>query len=232
MNTLFPPSPAVFLPLVADPRCFPVRRIYCVGRNYAEHAREMGMPVDRASPIFFCKPADALVLPGKHPRYPRATHELHHEVEWVLAIGKPIPAGSSTAELLDAVVGHAVGLDLTRRDLQAKAKQKGQPWDVAKAFDDSAPISALTLCAGSLLPGQGRLWLEVNGEIRQQGDLADMLMPPSEILAELSQLFDLMPGDLVFTGTPAGVAALQPGDHYRAGLNDTVSLQGQILPAS
>ena len=231
MNTLFPPSPAVVLPLDADSRGFPVRRIYCVGRNYAEHAREMGMPVDRASPIFFCKPADALVLPGNHPRYPRATQDLHHEVEWVLAIGKPVAVGSSAEELLDAIVGHAVGLDLTRRDLQGKAKQKGQPWDVAKAFDDSAPISTLTLCAGKQLPSQGRLWLEVNGEIRQQGDLADMLMPPGEILAELSQLFDLMPGDLVFTGTPAGVAALQPGDRYRAGLNDAVLLQGQMLTA-
>ncbi|MBD8524235.1 fumarylacetoacetate hydrolase family protein [Pseudomarimonas arenosa] len=230
MNTLFPPAPAVLVPIAGSEQSFPVRRVFCVGRNYAEHAREMGMPVERNSPIFFCKPADALVLPGHDPHYPSATQDVHHEVEWVLAIGASVPLDSSPKEAISAVIGHAIGLDLTRRDLQAGAKQKGQPWDTAKAFDESAPISALTLCPGDALPTSGALWLEVNGDLRQQGDLSDMLMTPAEIVAELSRLFALKPGDLIFTGTPAGVSALQPGDHWRAGLGDQCLMQGQMLP--
>lgn len=231
MNCLFPPAPAVLLPVAGSDQVFPVRRVYCVGRNYAEHAREMGMPVEHGSPIFFCKPADALVLPGQDPHFPSATDDLHHEIEWVLALGRDLALSSAADAVLPAVIGHAVGLDLTRRDLQAKAKAKGQPWDSAKAFDDSAPISALTLCPGDRLPTSGRLWLEVNDAPRQQGDLADMLLSPTEILTELSKLFELKAGDLIFTGTPAGVAALSAGDRYRAGLGDQCLLQGQMLAA-
>lgn len=149
----------------------------------------------------------------------------------MLALGRDLALSSAADAVLPAVIGHAVGLDLTRRDLQAKAKAKGQPWDSAKAFDDSAPISALTLCPGDRLPTSGRLWLEVNDAPRQQGDLADMLLSPTEILTELSKLFELKAGDLIFTGTPAGVAALSAGDRYRAGLGDQCLLQGQMLAA-
>ena len=216
---------------------FPVRRIYCVGRNFAEHAREMGAAVpaskaERGSPVFFMKPADAIVVDGVVP-YPRGTHELHHEVELVVALGRDAPPGELDAEAAMALVfGYGVGLDLTRRDLQAAAKAKGLPWDTGKGFDHSAPVSAL-LPAGELgaldaLP----ITLEINGQRRQASTLDQLIWDVPEILHELSKLYALRAGDLVFMGTPAGVAALQPGDRFDARIGDALRLQGHIAPAN
>ena len=214
---------------------FPVRRIYCVGRNFAEHAREMGAAVptsaaDRGNPVFFCKPADALVLDGLVP-YPRGTHDLHHEVELVVALGADAPNGLlDPAEANSLVFGYAIGLDLTRRDLQAAAKTKGLPWDTGKAFDHSAPISALVPADEIDDLYSHSLTLRVNGEVRQHGALSDMVWNVPDILHELSKLFALRAGDLVFMGTPAGVGPLQPGDRFHAVLEGVVELHGEILP--
>ena len=219
-----PPS----LPILGREERFPVRRIFCIGRNYAEHAREMGASVDASdTPMFFTKPADALVTDGAEVPYPSATQALHHEVEMVVALG----AGGSELDRAAAarcVWGHAVGLDLTRRDLQAQAKAKGHPWDVAKAFDHSAPVSAL-MPAAQAVPGphtELRLW--VNEELRQHDRLDAMVHDVPAILVALSRLFALKAGDLVFTGTPAGVAALHRGDRFRAELAGIATLEGRI----
>jgi len=210
---------------------FPVRRIYCIGRNYADHAKEMGAAVERGTPMFFTKPADALVADdgrGIDVPYPSATHELHHEVEMIVALargGRDIPRETA----LDGVFGYGVGLDLTRRDLQAAAKAKGHPWDAAKGFDASAPASMLVPVARCGHPARGALTLDVNGERRQHGDIADMLFDVAAIIHELSKLWTLAPGDLVFTGTPAGVAALDRGDRVDARLGDIVRLQATII---
>lgn len=207
---------------------FPVHRIYCIARNYADHAREMGSAPDRSQPVFFCKPADAIVTGDGDVAYPPATLDLHHEVEMIVALGTgghAIPVESA----LDHVFGYGVGLDLTRRDLQALAKSKGQPWDAAKAFDRSAPVSALHAAETIGHPGKARLTLAVNGSERQSADIADMIFAVPEIIAALSRLFELQPGDLVFTGTPAGVAALQRGDRYRAELAGVAVLEGRIV---
>ncbi|KAF0117658.1 MAG: putative fumarylacetoacetate hydrolase [Rhodospirillaceae bacterium] len=192
------PMPA--LP-VAGGKAFPVRRIWCVARNYAAHAREMG---DNPAPCFFTKPADAVMREGEAIPYPPATADVHHEVELVVAIGRggrDIPA----ADALGHVFGYAVGLDLTRRDLQTAARQAGLPWDMAKGFDHAAPCGLLQPAACIGHPAQGVIGLTVNGRVRQKGDLADMIWPVAEILAGLSRLVTLAPGDLVFTGTPEGV---------------------------
>ena len=207
---------------------FPVRRIFCIGRNYADHAKEMGAVVDRGNPVFFCKPADAVVADGTAIPYPRATSELHHEVEMVVALG----AGGTNIQADDAlshVFGYGVGLDLTRRDLQAAAKAKGLPWDVAKGFDDSAPVSAIHVVSETGHPQHAALTLEINGQIRQQTDIAQMLWQVPEIIAALSQLFELKPGDLIFTGTPAGVGPLVRGDHFLARLQGIAELRGSIV---
>lgn len=216
---------------------FPVRRIYCVGRNFADHAREMGAEApaskaDRGTPVFFAKPADAIVITGDVP-YPTATRELHHEVELVVALGRDAPAGELSVDEASALVyGYGVGLDLTRRDLQAAAKAKGLPWDVAKGFDASAPTGELVPAdaIGELAPR--RLSLRVNGELRQSATLDQLIWDVPEILHELSKLFALRAGDLVFMGTPAGVAALQPGDTCEATLDDVLALHCRITPAS
>ncbi|WP_256646278.1 fumarylacetoacetate hydrolase family protein [Thermomonas paludicola] len=216
---------------------FPVRRIYCVGRNFADHAREMGAAVpaslaERGSPVFFMKPADAVVIDGVVP-YPPGTADLHHEVELVVALGRDAPAGVLPVDAADTLVfGYGVGLDLTRRDLQAAAKAKGLPWDTGKGFDCSAPISTLLPAAriGPLdhLP----ISLEVNGARRQSSTLDQLIWNVPEILHELSKLYALRAGDLVFMGTPAGVAALLPGDTFHARLGDALELRGQIAPAA
>ncbi|KRD34224.1 fumarylacetoacetate hydrolase [Lysobacter sp. Root916] len=216
---------------------FPVRRIYCVGRNFAEHAREMGAAVptsaaDRGRPVFFLKPADAIALDEAVP-YPRGTQDLHHEVELVVALGRDAPAGELDPADADALVfGYAVGLDLTRRDLQTAAKAKGLPWDTGKAFDRSAPISPIVPVAEVGELGARTLSLEVNGQLRQRGSLDDLVWNVPEILHELSRLYALRAGDLVFMGTPAGVAALQPGDRYHAVLEGVAELHGHIVPAT
>jgi len=216
---------------------FPVRRIYCVGRNFADHAREMGAAApaskaERGTPVFFMKPADAIVVDGE-VAYPPGTRDLHHEVELVVALGHDAPPGAlPVADAARLVVACGVGLDLTRRDLQAAAKAKGLPWDTGKGFDQSAPVGALVPidAAGELarLP----LSLDVNGERRQQSSLDQLIWDVPEILHELSKLYALRAGDLVFMGTPAGVAALQPGDRFHARLGDIAECRGRILPAS
>ena len=232
-DVIAPPAPVRVPVGIAGDVYFPVRRIYCVGRNFADHAREMGVSApasaaDRGRPVLFCKPADALVLDGIVP-YPRGTQNLHHEVELVVAIGRDAPAG--ILEIPDAqalVFGYGIGLDLTRRDLQAAAKIKGLPWDTGKAFDASAPISHLVPAdlAGAL--ASRSVTLTVNGAVRQHGSLADLIWNVPEILHELSRLFALRAGDLVFMGTPAGVGPLQPGDHFVASLDGVVDLKGQV----
>lgn len=186
------------VPVEGSDQPFPVRRILCVGRNYAAHRREMGGD-DRDPPFFFSKPADAVVPPGADAPYPTATSDLHHEIELVVALGE----GGS-------IFGFAVGVDLTRRDLQNGFKAKGQPWDAAKGFDASAPISAIRPFDGTI--PQGRIALSVNGAIRQQARVADMIWSVEEIIAEAGKLWTLEPGDLIYTGTPEGVAALERGD--------------------
>ncbi len=200
---LFAPPPQASLPIRGEASRFPVRRILCVGQNYAAHAREMG--AERAEPFFFSKPADALVVDGANPAYPSATANLHHEVELVAAVG---PEGR--------IVGWAVGCDLTRRDIQAEAKTKGRPWDAAKGFDQSAPCGALTL--GALTNPEAEIRLTVNGEVRQSGRLSDMVWSPEEVLAKAGELWSPKAGDLIFTGTPEGVGPLRPGDRVEASI--------------
>jgi len=196
--------PVITAPTIAiagsDER-FPVRRIFCVGQNYADHAREMGGDPDRAPPFFFTKPADAVVPSGSSLPFPSRTEELHHEVELVVALGEDL-----------AIFGCAVGLDLTRRDLQAVAKKAGRPWDMAKGFDRSAPIGPLTLGPP---PADAAITLSIDGEIRQRGRLSDMIWSVDEIIAELGTYVELRPGDLIFTGTPAGVGPIRRGETVR-----------------
>jgi len=212
---LFPPAPTASLPIVGRRERFPVRRILCVGQNYAAHAREMGQA--RAEPFFFTKPADAVVVDGADPVFPMATANLHHEVELVCAVGT---AGT--------IAGWAVGCDLTRRDLQAVAKEKGRPWDAAKGFDQSAPCGALTL--GALPDPAAPIILSVNGETRQSGRLDDMVWSPVEILAKARELWDVRPGDLIFTGTPDGVGPLHVGDRVEACIAGLQTLSFSVLP--
>jgi fumarylpyruvate hydrolase len=205
-----------------------VHRIYCVGRNYAKHAREMGMDPDREPPFFFSKPADALVANGTPVPYPSRTSNLHHELELVVAIGaggRDIPLSSA----LTHVYGYAVGLDLTRRDQQFAARDKGRPWDVAKGFDQSAPVSAIRPAADMGHLAQGAIWLEVNGEERQRANLSEMIWSVPEIVAELSTYFELRPGDLVFTGTPEGVGPLHRGDSVVGGIDGLETLRITIV---
>ena len=203
-----PPVPAV---PVAGGGLFPVRRIFCVGRNYAEHAREMGGDPSREPPFFFTKPADAVLTGGADMPYPAETADLHHEMELVAAIGRG-GAAIAPAQALGHVYGYAAGLDMTRRDLQADAKKTGRPWDMSKGFDFSAPIGEIAPAARIGHPAQGRIELKVNGRTRQVSDLSRMIWSVAETIAYLSRLVRLAPGDLIFTGTPEGVAAVVPGD--------------------
>jgi fumarylpyruvate hydrolase len=222
----FPASPATTLPIAGRDTRFPVHRIYCVGRNFAEHAKEMGAEVSRGRPVFFMKPADAAFGIGDIP-YPGATADLHHEVELVVALGRDADGVVAVDDALALVFGYAVGLDLTRRDLQAEAKDKRLPWDIAKGFDHSAPIGDIVPASGGV--PDGRLWLEVNGATRQAAPLTDMVFSVPEILHELSKLFALRAGDLVMMGTPAGVAALQRGDRLRAGIDGLAQVEGHVV---
>ena len=228
-DDLFPAFPAPRVPVLGQRQAFPVHRVYCVGRNFADHAREMGAPVERGTPTVFMKPADA-VHPGDRVPYPSGTTDLHHEVEMVVALGHDAHGALNPGEGLRLVCAYGVGLDLTRRDLQAVAKEKRLPWDVAKGFDASAPLSALRLVDDIGHPGPGTaLWLEVNGERRQAATLGDMIFGVDEILVHLSSLFRLRAGDLVYMGTPAGVAALQRGDRFRAVLEGVADYRGEIV---
>lgn len=229
MKYVFPPATQASVAIAGSEMRFPVHRIYCVGRNYAAHAREMGADPNREPPFFFSKPADAVVASGTRIVYPSRTADLHHEIELVVALGKggrDIPA----ARALEHVFGYAVGIDLTRRDLQTELKKEGKPWDTAKGFDQSAPISTIHPVSAIGHPNHAHIWLSVNGAVRQQGDIADLIWSVPEIIAELSALFALVPGDLVFTGTPAGVGAVKPGDRLEGGVQGIGTLSSTIAP--
>jgi fumarylpyruvate hydrolase len=216
MSYVFPPAPRVSVPVTGGSALFPVRRIYCVGRNYADHAAEMGADT-REPPFFFSKPADALVPGGGDIAYPPATSNLQHEVELVVAL-RDGGADILPERALEYVYGYAVGLDLTRRDLQQLAKDKGHPWDMGKGFDQSAPIGAIHPLAALDHPTRGSIWLKVNGQLRQSGDLEQMSWKVAEVIARLSGYVALAAGDLIFTGTPAGVSTVVRGDVLEAGV--------------
>jgi fumarylpyruvate hydrolase len=233
MKTVIPVWSLPLVPVAGGDSFFPVHRIYCVGRNYADHAREMGHDPTREPPFFFSKPADAVVSATAADgtvavRYPLATDNLHHEVEMVVALqsgGEKL----SLEEALAAVFGYAVGLDLTRRDLQGRAKEKGHPWDMGKGFDQSAPISAIVPVAVCGHPASGAIKLAVNGELRQSGDLAQMSWKVAEVIAELSRYVRLAPGDLIFTGTPAGVGPTVRGDRLDASVEGVGQLSVRMV---
>ena len=196
---------------VAGGAAYPVRHIYCVGRNYAEHAREMGTDPEREPPFFFMKGADSIVSNGAKIKYPSRTQDLHHEVELVVAIGAS-GTDISVSDASDAIFGYAVGVDLTRRDLQQSMKEKGRPWEIGKSFAQAAPVGEIQPAWNIGHPREGKIILSVNGEVRQEADIKDMIWGVDEVIAELSTYYKLEPGDLVFTGTPAGVSALTRGD--------------------
>jgi fumarylpyruvate hydrolase len=216
-------APPVTTVAVAGGGSFPVRRIYCVGRNYASHAREMGHDPVREEPFFFMKPADALVANGESIVYPPRTNDLQHEIELVVAIHRPakdIPADVA----LEVVYGYAVGLDMTRRDLQGVAKKLQRPWDLSKGFDQSAPCSAIRPVSMVAHPSKGAIWLKVNGEERQRGDLSDQIWSVPETIAYLSTFVVLAPGDLIFTGTPEGVGPVVRGDRLEGHIDQLEDL--------
>jgi fumarylpyruvate hydrolase len=217
MKYAFDPGHQASVAIHGSDERFPVHRIYCVGRNYADHAREMGGNPEREPPFFFDKPADAVVENGAEVPYPPRTQNLHHEIELVVAIGR----GGRNVPLEDAnayIFGYAVGNDLTRRDLQFAARDVGRPWDTAKGFDHSAPITAIHRIEDTGVLERGEIWLTVNAEKRQTSNLDQMIWSVPEIIVELSQLYTLKPGDLIFTGTPSGVGPLKPGDDVQGGV--------------
>ncbi len=218
------PHPAV--PVSGEDALYPVRRIFCVARNYAGHAREMGGNPEREEPFYFTKPADALVPGGGDIPYPPGTSNLHHEVELVVAVAAPL-FRATPEQAATAIFGYAVGLDLTRRDLQFAARDKGRPWDLGKSFENSAPLSPLVRNPAPLTTGA--VTLTVNGQLRQQGDLSDMIWGVPEVLAHLSQYYHLGPGDLVFTGTPEGVGPVVPGDRLAGQVDGVGDLIVSIL---
>ncbi|MEO1066402.1 MAG: fumarylacetoacetate hydrolase family protein [Pseudomonadota bacterium] len=209
---------------------FPVRRIFCVGRNYAAHAREMGKDPDREPPFFFTKPADAVVDSGVAVPYPPQTKNLHFEIELVVAMGKP-GADIAPDEVYDHIWGAGVGIDLTRRDLQQTAKEMGRPWDLGKGFDHSAPIAPLTPIADVPSLEAGRIWLKVNDEIRQDADIEDMIWSVKDHVSILSRSVKLAPGDLIMTGTPAGVGPVVSGDLITGGVTGLTDIKTPIAPA-
>ena len=227
MGFAVPPAPQVVVPVVDGDAGFPVRRVYCVGQNYALHVAEMGGD-GREPPFFFSKPADALVPGGGDVDYPPRTANLQHEVELVVALAK---GGSEipVEQALDHVFGYAVGIDLTRRDLQAQAKDKGRPWDMSKGFDQSGPLSALLPAAACSHPSSGRIWLKVNGVTKQDGDLGQMTWNVAEIIANLSSYVSLAAGDLIFTGTPAGVSTIVRGDVLECGIDGVGMLAVRLV---
>lgn len=230
MNYAFPPSQAA-LPISGSQELFPVRRVYCVGRNYAEHAQEMGFDA-RELPFFFCKPADAVVavLPGTVGRiaYPPKTANLQHEIELAVAIGKAgsnIPADQAGAHIF----GYAVGLDMTRRDLQFALRDKGRPWELGKAFDQSAPLAPLHRLSETGLLDRGAIWLQLNGQDKQRSNISSLIWSVAEVIANLSEYFTLAPGDLIFTGTPAGVGKVVKGDTLTGGIDGLGELSIELV---
>ena len=207
---------------------FPIRRVYCVGRNYAEHAREMGHDPDREPPFFFLKPADAILTGGADFPYPPGSQDVHYEIEMVAALksgGKDI----AEADAMSHVYGYGVALDMTRRDLQGEAKKMGRPWDTGKGFDKSAPCTDLKPASQIGHPAKGRIWLKVNGETKQESDLSAMIWTIPEMIAYLSRLFELKAGDIILTGTPAGVGAVKKGDVLEGGVDGVGTLKTKVV---
>lgn len=227
MNPLFPVAPPT-AEIAGGAQRFPIRRIFCVGKNYADHAREMGGDPLREPPFFFSKPADAVVSGTADIAMPSRTADLHHEIELVVALGR---GGASIAaqDALATVFGYAVGNDLTRRDLQADAKAGARPWDMAKGFDHSAVLSPIRPVAEIGHPATARIWLSVNGALRQDGDIADMIWPVADIIAELSTYVELQPGDLIYSGTPAGVGRIGPGDLVEGGIDGIGTIANRFV---
>ena len=225
---VIPPPAQPSVAVAGSEQRFPVHRIYCIGLNYADHVREFGRDPERAPPVFFMKPADAVVDNGAAVPYPPATTNFHYEIELVVALargGRDIAA----RDALGLVFGYAAGNDLTRRDLQSVAKERGEPWDTSKGFDCSAPVAALRpVSAGHV--SRGRIWLSVNGAVRQESDLSRMLWDVPQIIAALSRLYELRAGDLIFTGTPAGIGAVKPGDRLEGGIEGLELLRNTIAP--
>jgi fumarylpyruvate hydrolase len=224
---VFPPAEVPALPVAGADQRFPVRRLYCVGRNYAEHAIEMGHDPDREPPFFFQKNPDSLVVDGRFP-YPAASSDVHFEIELVVALkagGKDIPVERA----MDCVYGYAVGLDMTRRDLQGEAKKLGRPWEVGKSFEASAPCGPIVPASQIGHPARGAVWLDVNGKRRQTGDLAQMIWKIPETISYLSGLFTLAAGDLIMTGTPAGVGAIQRGDVLKGGVEGVGEIEVTVV---
>ncbi len=233
MKYAFEPPAIPSVAVVGSDARFPVRRIFCVGRNYADHAREMGAADQadgREPPFFFMKPADAIVTGDGELEvaYPPLTKNLHHEIEMVVALGGG-GANVAVGDALGLVFGYAIGLDLTRRDIQGRAKEKGHPWDMGKGFDQSAVLGPIRPVGGAGHPGQGRIWLGINGELRQDGDLSAMMWKVADIIANLSTSVRLAPGDLIYSGTPAGVGPLQRGDVLTAGIEGVGELRARIV---
>ena len=231
MSYVFPPAPVASVPVVGSDSLFPVHRIYCVGRNYAEHAKEMGFS-GREAPFFFMKPADAVLVvkdgqTGEMP-YPTLTKDLHHEIELVVALGK----GGKNIKAADAVnhiFGYAVGIDMTRRDLQAEAKKQGRPWDIAKCFDFSAPITPIVPAAQAGDINNAAIWLDVNGAKRQSSQVTQLIWSIAETIEALSQAWELQAGDLIFSGTPEGVAAVSQGDVLEGGVAGLPALKVKLV---
>lgn len=231
MSYVFPPAPAPSIPVVGTEAQFPVHRIYCVGRNYEEHAKEMGF-TGREPPFFFMKPADAIVVapPGATTPlpYPSLTTNLHHEIELVVAIGKG-GKNIAAADALSHIYGYAVGLDMTRRDLQNDMKKQGRPWSIGKGFDHSAPIGPITPAAQAGNVGKAGIWLQVNGVDRQRSNVAQLIWNIAETIEHLSAAWELQPGDLIYTGTPEGVGAVVTGDVLEGGVDGLGSIRLKLV---
>ncbi|WP_453934428.1 fumarylacetoacetate hydrolase family protein [Acidovorax temperans] len=231
MSYVFPPAPAPSVPVVGTEAQFPVHRIYCVGRNYEEHAKEMGF-TGREPPFFFMKPADAIVVapPGATTPlpYPSLTTNLHHEIELVVAIGKG-GKNIAAADALSHIYGYAVGLDMTRRDLQNDMKKQGRPWSIGKGFDHSAPIGPITPAAKAGDVGKAGIWLQVNGVDRQRSNVAQLIWNIAETIEHLSAAWQLQPGDLIYTGTPEGVSAVVTGDVLEGGVDGLGSIRLKLV---
>jgi fumarylpyruvate hydrolase len=228
MDYVISPQPYPAIPVQGKKGAFPVHRIYCVGRNYGDHVKEMGGDPKQEPPVFFSKPASAIVTNNRNIPYPQATDDLHHEVEMVVALSSG-GMNISQQDAMDCVYGYAVGVDFTRRDLQAVAKDKGRPWDVAKGFDDSAPVSAIKPLADCSLSADAPISLQVNGELRQSAALSEMIWGIAEIISSLSSFYELKAGDLIYTGTPAGVAAVTSGDRLQASLEGVAEMDFEII---
>ena len=228
MSYAIPPTAVPSLDIAGTDERFPIHRIYCVGRNYAEHAREMGHDPDQEPPFFFQKPADTIVPEGGVFPYPALSKNVHYEMELVVALGR---GGNNipVEQALDHVFGYAVGLDMTRRDLQNAAKDMGRPWEAGKAFEHSAPCSRIYPVSQVGHPSTGTIWLKVNGAMRQQADLSHLIWDIPHVLAYLSTLFTLAAGDLIYTGTPAGVGPIQPGDVMHGGVENVGEIEIKVV---